>query len=559
MKYKTTHLLVVALCAVTTIVAHANERTETEMKQAAASVLLSRLGNTQRMGTAAQNSDIQLIVKASELTCLKSVNGNPFNIYGLAGGSPGYAIVSTDDSQPALLGYSINGYFQADKIPTNMAAYLNTLCRTKSFAQASTEEDVDVEPLLGDILFHQDSPYNNLLPIYNGTHVSVGCVATAMAQIMAYYKYPERMKGEDISYDAGIVGVWNWSTSETVFQWDKILPDYSGDATDEEIQAVATLAAACSASARTSFIDDEELSGGSNGLASYLALRDYMGYDDGMEYIDSEFFEDFSDFTRLLIQELKAGRPLLMGGGTDDDGHSYVCDGCTYWDGSLYFHINWGEGDDSNDYFLLPQPEHNSEEESIDTDSDDDDMSIYLHNLSTLIGIQPEDGIPAPPSLYYEVLGATNDDPVAGDSVQIVFEKTFDARQQNFRGYIQAYAEKDNVRYPLNRSLTFFLASSPDKFEQADVYVNLKLRDDLPSGTYKLVFTAISEETGREGALYPTVDADYEVTSNTSAIGDVYQETRVGSGVKYTLDGKCLGESAQKGIYIQSGKKYLKR
>ena len=40
--------------------------------------------------------------------------------------------------------------------------------------------------------WRQTAPYNGLCPLVAGSNLSfTGCVATAMAQIMNYYKYPE--------------------------------------------------------------------------------------------------------------------------------------------------------------------------------------------------------------------------------------------------------------------------------------------------------------------------------------------------------------------------------
>jgi hypothetical protein len=236
-----TRILLIALCTATAIGTLANERTENEMKQAAASVLLSRTGNDHRKGAAAQNSDIQLIAKASDLTGLKSVNGEPFYIYGLTNGTPGYAIISTDDAQPALLGYSTDATFRTNNAPNEMVYYLGLLSRANlaRATRADEESQTSVSPLLSDIAYHQDAPYNDQFPIYNGEHRITGCGPVAVSQIMAYYKYPRRMSGEKISYTSSAIDyLWEWNPEETVFDWDKIQGQHSSPAWDSEDIAI---------------------------------------------------------------------------------------------------------------------------------------------------------------------------------------------------------------------------------------------------------------------------------------------------------------------------------
>ena len=58
-----------------------------------------------------------------------------------------------------------------------------------------TRSTTAISPLLGDIKWDQSTPYNNMCPKYDGTNVAAtGCVATAMAQVMMYWKYPNEPK-----------------------------------------------------------------------------------------------------------------------------------------------------------------------------------------------------------------------------------------------------------------------------------------------------------------------------------------------------------------------------
>ena len=68
------------------------------------------------------------------------------------------------------------------------ALYSKSTQETRTFAQT-------VSPLLGEINWNQDTPYNNMCPTSSGTRCMTGCVATAMARVMKYHNYPLSGKG----------------------------------------------------------------------------------------------------------------------------------------------------------------------------------------------------------------------------------------------------------------------------------------------------------------------------------------------------------------------------
>lgn len=153
-----------------------------------------------------------------------------FMVYTVA---DGYAIVSTDDRMPALIAYSDSHRFTADDMPPAMKALLALYVRRMNDLPARTpsmrkaDAPMELEPLLGDINFSQGSPYNDMCPLLNGKRTATGCLATAMAQIMAYYKYPAQMQGEKIEYvsQRNQIPV-SWDCANTRFDWDNMLDTY---------------------------------------------------------------------------------------------------------------------------------------------------------------------------------------------------------------------------------------------------------------------------------------------------------------------------------------------
>lgn len=125
-------------------------------------------------------------------------NGNAaLYVFNRADGD-GFVIVAGDDAAIPILGYSTEGTFSYDNIPSNLRQwlmlserYVEACANRQGSARAVQQGEPVVAPLLGDILWGQGTPYNDMCPTYDGgTHYYVGCVATAATQIMRYHSFP---------------------------------------------------------------------------------------------------------------------------------------------------------------------------------------------------------------------------------------------------------------------------------------------------------------------------------------------------------------------------------
>ena len=106
------------------------------------------------------------------------------------GQEQGYVIVSADDRTPAVLGFSEHGTFDAEKIPENMKAWLQGYEEQIKYIQehpdavGTRRANVPTHPDVSNMIktkWNQTSPYNDLLPTYNGQKCLTGCGATALA------------------------------------------------------------------------------------------------------------------------------------------------------------------------------------------------------------------------------------------------------------------------------------------------------------------------------------------------------------------------------------------
>ncbi|MBO4611564.1 MAG: C10 family peptidase [Bacteroidaceae bacterium] len=300
------------------------------------------------------------------------------------GEQQGFVIASGDDRTPAILGYADDGQFDADNIPTNMQAWLEDYERQISLldkypaAQATSYEAVD--PLL-ITTWSQDAPYNLLCPMVDGIQAPTGCAATALAQVLNYYKYPAQTTKPIPAYTTMTSEIDMPEIPVTDIDWDNILDNYNGGATAAQYEAVATLMMLCGQALEMDYCADASAS---NMYKEFIALRNYFGYDETARYVMRSDFSA-SEWENLIYDELYNGRPVIYGGQSTTLGHGFIVDG---YDGDGLFHINWGWGGIYDGYFLLSvlNPYNDA---SIGTSGTRDGFSI---GQEAVVGIQHSTG-----------------------------------------------------------------------------------------------------------------------------------------------------------------------
>lgn len=321
--------------------------------------------------------------------------------------SKGFTIVSGDDRLPEIVGYSSQGSYDENNLPEGfvsfMKAYQNlynkvnlgdaealkNLAEIKAWRNkknASAASTSAVAPLLGNIEWDQTSPYNNMCPKYDSVHVAAtGCVATAMAQVMAYYKYPKQLKADIPGY----VNRWNGipmeiptiTQEEDIYDWDNMLPKYNkeANATQQQKDAVAKLMYHCGAAVRMSYGPE------SGAAVSSSKLAKYFGYDADLMMDLSRSSFTLDKWMQIIDTELAAGRPVLYGGQSSENGHQFICDGK---DENGLYHINWGWSGNQNAYFDLSIL--NPEKGGTGSGSAADGFNRYC---TMTIGIAPDNGV----------------------------------------------------------------------------------------------------------------------------------------------------------------------
>ena len=274
----------------------------------------------------------------------------------------GFIIVSNDDLTLPILGFSENGTLDLDNMSDEQHAWLqgyadeivwlrqhtidNPLPNLTN-TRAGSHDKETIEPLV-TTAWNQRSPYNNLCPEYaSGKKAVTGCVATAMAQVMNYHKWPEAETKAIPGYrDA--YGADHLPLEATTFNWGNMLDTYSGSETAEQNTAVAELMLYCGYSVEMNY-------GPSSG--SYItkvapALKNYFGYNSTATYLSRSSYSN-DKWEDIIYHELASKRPVLYGGQSTGGGHAFVCDGYRHEYATDYFHINWGWGGKSDEYYVL--------------------------------------------------------------------------------------------------------------------------------------------------------------------------------------------------------------
>jgi hypothetical protein len=392
-------LIVAVLCTATLM---AGNITPEAAKQIARKQLSTHQGATR-----AQQAEPKLVYTSNgAVTASQTEALTTDAAYYVFNGDAGYVVIAGDDRQTELLGYSDSGTFPEDgKLPTNVKSWLDFYAKEYKMLQNTPESSFyqefmtrtddyksSVSPLLGDIQWDQDEPYSNSCPLDGGVRSATGCVATAMAQVMKYYNYPEKGTGS-VSYTTYSKGLSvSCDFSNLTFDWSNMLPTYTtGNYNTTQANAVATLMFACGASTHTNYTKDE-----SGSVTQYVAyaLRENFSYDNGVSFAMRNWYTN-AQWMSLVKGEISNGRPVVYGGDSNvDGGHEFVLDG---YDTNNYFHVNWGWSGYYDGYFKITS----LKPESVGTGGGDGASSGYNINQDMVFGIQKPTSTTATKPVFY--------------------------------------------------------------------------------------------------------------------------------------------------------------
>ena len=312
-----------------------------------------------------KNADIQLNLVSVAVDLQRSATD--YYVFNVKDGE-GFVIVAGDDRVKPILAYSTTGKYDPSDVAEGFQFTLNgfreeiqyvrehnltatpditaewrRVSETGSLNRSRSTRAV-VGPLCQTI-WNQNYPYNSQCPADpegSGGYVYAGCVATAMAQVMKFYDWPDQGTGSH-SYHPDGYAQQNANFGETEYHFELMPLALDSTSTEDEIFYIAQFQHHCGIAVNMQYSP--------NGSGAYsedvpAALRNYFRYDceDHITNYSGWGWGGYSNEewgNMLKDGGLDEGIPLYYSGQDDNwqGGHAFVCDG---YDENDYFHFNWG-------------------------------------------------------------------------------------------------------------------------------------------------------------------------------------------------------------------------
>lgn len=275
-----------------------------------------------------------------------------------------FLVVSADRRVPPVLAFSDYQIYNDDDIaaPAKMWLdhYANQIAELKQMPASEADAHPDwtrmdrrepmfrndnaVLPLMQSH-WGQNDFYNYYCPRdFAGSNgrVVTGCVATAMAQLIYYYRFPEQGIGS-YSYTDENYGLQSADYGATTFDYDAMCDEPTSINT-----AISTLMHHCGVGVDMVYGIDG--SGMYNHSAARV-LRTFFKFSPQTEYL----FRDSTDldWDSVIVSHLSRQIPLYYAGWSTPNinGHGFICDGYRMVDSNYYYHFNFGWDGSSDGYF----------------------------------------------------------------------------------------------------------------------------------------------------------------------------------------------------------------
>lgn len=271
-------------------------------------------------------------------------------------GQKGYVVLAADDGVDAVLGYSDAPTATDGTIPPQMQGMLDFYAleiealragnvRQTLPSKASTTERAPIAPMI-KTKWGQGTPYNDQTPTINDQHCLTGCGATAVAQVLAYHRFPAQATGEGYCYyTVNSEQKQEFYDLGEPIDWanmPEVVPQ-----TAAQNAAVAQLMKICGYAIHMKYglqWSESDMFGITSAAVSHF------GFDPATTLAHMNHHA-IGEWESLLYGSLQAGCPIVYRGyGNSQGGHIFVCDGYAS-DG--YFHFNWGWNGQSDGYFKV--------------------------------------------------------------------------------------------------------------------------------------------------------------------------------------------------------------
>ena len=530
--------------------------------------------------SARQRSNAEMLQLAQKTLCQTDTRSdNPelklldeSESYAVFGDTRSFAIISKDNRSKPVWGYSFTPYNKISK-PCGFQWWLSAVEKALSPESATNiwEEilPVVVEPLL-TTTWGQNDPYNNLCPFFSGRKGVTGCAATALSQVLNYYRYPAVSNGRGY-YTLGVNASPMYVNINSEYKWNLLKNSYASAwfLSEEEKEAIGQLMYDAGVACHMNYASD--------GSASTIyeaanALSRVFQYDSlAIKCVGRSYCKDDAEWMSIITEELKNGHPLLMGAQSPTGGHAFVIDGM---DAEGKIHINWGWDGNHDGYFefsnLNPSSHHFDYHQFIITGLRLDPTPTADEEYRSCWVLSAEDDL-KPDMLNGLTLLVDNGNGLLMQNSHLVFYGKVgmlfldeDGNEVYFKTFIDT-SDRANYFSPVEGGLMYYV-SFFNKITVSDLA-------NIPAGKYRVYLASKAvQDTKPQVICYPggghheywltkAEDNSLTVTPAVTTSIHSFQAKRQSDTTPYNLQGYKFGSSTyhgRKGIYIIDGKKVVK-
>ena len=310
-----------------------------------------------------QSIDLSNIITESVITVTRNQKAV---IYHFNFKNQGFVSVSADDAAYPILAYDFQNHISTENVAINYQDWMNRRAdeiafirkknispsnktnnewiRLKNVSLLQVFSGKSIDPLI-HAKWNQDAPYNALSPadaFGPGGHAYAGCVAVAMAQIIHYYRFPVHGSGSHSYYSN--YGQLTANFAAATYDYNSMTNSMPMGGNYE----IAELLYHCAVAVDMGF---SASGSGAYPAMTATSLKQYFGFQSTLALKYRNDYT-FAQWVTKIVNNIDNKIPLFYAGYSPSggSGHAFNLDG---YQGSDFFHFNWGWGGAFNGYFYL--------------------------------------------------------------------------------------------------------------------------------------------------------------------------------------------------------------
>ena len=250
-----------------------------------------------------------------------------------------FVIVSGESQMNEVVGYGKLSTGDANALPPQVHAllqqYTETVRQVRSGQQPAASLPKSLKRYVTPLVtaqWGQSYPYNSKTPVIDGKPTYTGCVATAAAQFLYFYKWPKQRPSLYINPQG------DEADASPTYLWDAIKDTRQEMTNQRSVSAVGRLMKDVARAIRITFGTQASPS---NIEYTLDALQNDFGYTTRLLHRDRMQADEFRE---AIMQELSDGYPVMVCGGI----HAFIYDG---YDRRGFIHANFGWDGQGDGYY----------------------------------------------------------------------------------------------------------------------------------------------------------------------------------------------------------------